>query len=324
MGDGSDGDELTENVVYRTAYGEAYRVAEGRGRSFASGRDRVRDVQLEARAMTRDIGERLGVEVAKTQRRATEAIRTTLLGGAPPGMMGRPDRRGAVPRPYEALAQEESMPKAVCPVLMLAALAVLAPRAVAVPIVTLSSPSDLTQLTVGDTARIDVNLQGLSTNEFIFILNTRELFPASLFEPVPDPNNSSGLTPGTILSPTLGTVSQVARFNELSSLTAGAATGNFQDFPNSAAIGQDGLYYSFTLQAIAPGSGVIQFDPTGTQYFSNQSSPPNTLVPLPTGGPLPFTITAGPAAIPEPSSVAMVGLMTMAGLGVAWRRRRAA
>ena len=27
--------------------------------------------------------------------------------------------------------------------------------------------------------------------------------------------------------------------------------------------------------------------------------------------------------IPEPSSVAMAGLMTMAGLGFAWRRRRA-
>jgi len=29
------------------------------------------------------------------------------------------------------------------------------------------------------------------------------------------------------------------------------------------------------------------------------------------------------AAVPEPSTFAMVGLMTVAGLGVAWRRRRA-
>jgi hypothetical protein len=48
MGEGSDGDELTADVTYRLAYGEAHRVAESRDRSFASGRDRVRDVRLEA------------------------------------------------------------------------------------------------------------------------------------------------------------------------------------------------------------------------------------------------------------------------------------
>jgi hypothetical protein len=64
MGDGFDGDELTANVTYRLAYGEAYRVAEMRGRSFAHSRDRVRDVRLEAEAMARDIGRRLGVEPA--------------------------------------------------------------------------------------------------------------------------------------------------------------------------------------------------------------------------------------------------------------------
>jgi hypothetical protein len=201
---------------------------------------------------------------------------------------------------------------------LLLGLASLTPRADAVPVITLSSPNDLAQLMVGDTARFDVTLQGLSTNEFIFILNSRVLFPSSLFQPVPDPNNSSGLTPGTILSPTLGTVSQVARFNELSSLTTGAATGNFQDFPNSVVISEDGLYYSFTLQAIALGSGLVQFDPTATQYFSNLSLPPNTLVPLPTGGPLAFTITAA-AAVPEPSTLMIVTLALL--LGLVYSRR---
>ena len=44
MGDESDGDELTENVTYRLAYGEAHRIAASRDRSFVSSRDRVRDV----------------------------------------------------------------------------------------------------------------------------------------------------------------------------------------------------------------------------------------------------------------------------------------
>ena len=62
MDDAPDGDDLTANVTYRLAVGEAWRVAESRDRSFASGRDRVRDVRLEAETMARDIGGRLGVE----------------------------------------------------------------------------------------------------------------------------------------------------------------------------------------------------------------------------------------------------------------------
>ncbi len=64
MTDDREGDELTANVTYRLAYGEACRVAEMRDRSFALSRDRVRDVRLEAEAMARDLGRRLGVEPA--------------------------------------------------------------------------------------------------------------------------------------------------------------------------------------------------------------------------------------------------------------------
>ena len=79
MGDGSDGDELTTNVLYRSAYGEAYRIAEGRDRSFAPGRDRVRDVRLEAPAMARDIARRLGVEPAAI----VDAVEDALAGRRP-------------------------------------------------------------------------------------------------------------------------------------------------------------------------------------------------------------------------------------------------
>ena len=75
----SDGDELTANILYRIAYGEAYRIAESRDRSFASGRDRVRDVRLEAEAMARDIGRRLGVEPAAI----VEAVEDALAGRRP-------------------------------------------------------------------------------------------------------------------------------------------------------------------------------------------------------------------------------------------------
>jgi hypothetical protein len=215
------------------------------------------------------------------------------------------------------------MSKAACPVLMLAVLAVAAPRAVDAEIVTLSSPSDLTQLMVGDTVRFDVLLQEVPTGEFLFVLDTRELFPSNLFAPVSLTPSQPG--PGSVFD----TSAQVNSFlvgdqRGPTFLGAGIAQGNFSDFfpTPTRAIDQNGLYYSFTLQAIAAGSGVIAFDPAGTLYASNLTG--FNLAPLAFGEPLAFTITAGTAAVPEASSFAMGGLVALVGLGVAWRRRRAA
>jgi hypothetical protein len=77
--DAPDGDDLTANVTYRLAYGEAARIAESRDRSFAHSRDRVRDVRLEAEAMASDIGGRLGVEPAAI----VEAVEDALAGRKP-------------------------------------------------------------------------------------------------------------------------------------------------------------------------------------------------------------------------------------------------
>lgn len=79
MSDGPDGDELTANVVYRMAYGEAARIVESRDRSFAHSRDRVRDVRLEAWALACDIAGRLGVEPAAI----VEAVEDALAGRRP-------------------------------------------------------------------------------------------------------------------------------------------------------------------------------------------------------------------------------------------------
>ena len=78
------------------------------------------------------------------------------------------------------------MSRAVCPVLMLAVLAVMAPQAVAAPVVTLSSPDDLTQLMVGDTVAFDVNsrITGLESGpneDFVFRLYTAGVVPLVLF-----------------------------------------------------------------------------------------------------------------------------------------------
>jgi hypothetical protein len=213
------------------------------------------------------------------------------------------------------------MTKLVSPVLMLAVLAVMAPRAVATPIVTLSSPSDLNQLTVGQQVQLNVSLQAVSTNEFLFVLDTRELFPSNLFAPV----SLTPSQPGT--GSVFDTSAQVSNFlvgdqRGVTFLGAGIAQGNFSDaFPApTQAIDQNGLYYSFTLQAISAGSGVISFDPAGMLYASGLTG--FNLAPLSSGAPLAFTITAGTASVPEPSSVAMmVSAIPLAGIGYWWRRR---
>jgi hypothetical protein len=196
-------------------------------------------------------------------------------------------------------------------------------RADAAPVVTLSSPSDLNQLTVGQQVQFNVSLAGISTNEFLFVLDTRELFPSNLFAPV----SLSPSQPGT--GSVFDTSAQVNSFlvgdqRGPTFLGAGIAQGNFSDtFPTpTQAIDQDGLYYSFTLQAIAAGSGVISFDPAGTLYASGLTG--FNLAPLPTGAPLQFTITGGPAVVPEPSTLALGGIGGLLALGYAWRRRRAA
>jgi hypothetical protein len=213
------------------------------------------------------------------------------------------------------------MTKLVSPVLMLAFLTVIAPRAVATPIITLSSPSDLSQLTVGQQAQLNVSLQGISTNEFLFILDTRALFPSNLFAPV----SLTSSQPGT--ESVFDTSAQVSSFlvgdqRGPTFIGAGVAQGNFSDaFPTPAqSIDQNGLYHSFTLQAIAAGSGVISFDPAGALYASGFTG--FNLASLPSGAPLAFAITAGTAAVPEPSSFSMMA-SAIPLMGVAyWRRCR--
>jgi len=69
--------------------------------------------------------------------------------------------------------------------MMLAAVVAMAPQAVALPILSLSSPNSLTNVPVGSTVRIDVTLSGLpspNTTDFIFVMNSRELFPSASFQ----------------------------------------------------------------------------------------------------------------------------------------------
>src|SRR5581483_812903 len=146
--------------------------------------------------------------------------------------------------------------------LTLVALALVTPAAFAGPMVTLSSPNDLTHLSVGQQVEIDVTLSGLPVgSDFIFDLNTKVLFPSTNFQIVPDLTNTSGLTTGFGPGFAFQFANQPPSFYALSSLNAGNAVGVFNDEAPTPteAINENGLYYSFSLKAIAPGSGSIAF-----------------------------------------------------------------
>jgi len=205
---------------------------------------------------------------------------------------------------------------------MVAALMCVAPMALAGPIVSLSSPENLTNLTVGELVTVDVNLSGLAVgSDFIFNLNTSVLFPSTQFQTVPDLTNTSGLTTGfggTVFA--FQFLAQPPNFYALSALNPGNAIGIFNDQSPapSDAINENGLYYSFTLKAIAAGSGSIGFDPTlGANEYAAVSTNFN-YAPLPTGGPLSFAITA----VPEPSTFSLGLVSSLVGLGYAWCRHR--
>jgi hypothetical protein len=191
--------------------------------------------------------------------------------------------------------------------------------------ITLSSPQDLAHLTVGEQVTIDVNLQGLPVgSDFIFNLNTSVLFPSNLLQTVPDTTNSSGLTTGVGSGFAFQSANQPPNFYALSSLTAGSATGIFDDQAPafSEAINENGLYYSFVLKAIAPGSGTIAFNtaPNSNEYAADSTG--FNFAPLPTGGPLPFTIAT--TAVPEPSTHILAVFGAVAFLAYGWSRHRRA
>src|ERR1700730_17711307 len=146
-----------------------------------------------------------------------------------------------------AKIRSSAMSRVALGAMMLIAFLGMAPLTLAGPMVSLSSPQNLSTLTVGEQVTIDVTLSGLPVgSDFIFNLNTSVLFPSSQFQPVPDLSNTSGLTTGFGTGFAFRFADQPPNFYALSSLSAGNAIGIFNDQApaSSEAINENGLYYS--------------------------------------------------------------------------------
>jgi hypothetical protein len=177
--------------------------------------------------------------------------------------------------------------------------ACLTGSALAAPLsLSLSSPNNLLGLSPGDIAVINVNLTGLGTGEQLVSLTGSIRFP--------------GLLLGTPLSLRQGLiVPDAADF--LGSPLAGQADAMFLTFSSDPTrrISQNGLFYSFTVQAQAVGSGELALAPLA--LMAEQYDPQNPLLPVlrtvSAGAALPFDLSS-PAVIPAPPALglALLGL----------------
>ncbi len=176
-----------------------------------------------------------------------------------------------------------------------------------------SGSGDLNQLVVGDTFTVNVVLSGLNPeiNQYVDTLvagidfNNNFSLPQVTNGPIlPHPDSLR-----TIAS--LGYI--IADFNSVFA-------------PTPAGIYQNGLFFSFELTALTPGSGVFLFEALDGELYSDPlvggsitTANVNTITP---GSALPYVISAASSgAIPEPVT-ALLGMMGLGALGVATGRRR--
>ncbi len=180
----------------------------------------------------------------------------------------------------------------------------------------LSSPDDLLNLSIGDTATVEVSLTGLDTTagEQLVSLTGSVLFPSSILG---SPDN---LTAGPIIPNPLSDPLDFQVFD-----APGQADAAFLTFSVNAAehITDNGVFFTFEVTTGFVGSGAFTFDALTLQ--AEQFDPNDLLFPIlvdvAPGADLPFTVIAPPGgAVPEPVTVGFVA-MGLAGLGVAVTRR---
>lgn len=149
----------------------------------------------------------------------------------------------------------------------------------------LSSPDDLSNLIVGQSAHFDVALSGLAAGEQLVTLTGGVTFNAPLL------GAPTAIQPGAIVPSPLA---DPLDFQNVSG--AGQADASFLTFSNlaSAQVTSNGTFYGFDVKPLSAGSGTIQFNALaliGEQFdAANPNLPILRFIDI--GGPLNFTIKA--------------------------------
>lgn len=182
-------------------------------------------------------------------------------------------------------------------------------RVMASPVsLSLSSPDDLQQVLPGQIVTIQLHLTGVTETERLSLFAATVAYDAGLFD-VPLISNGD-ILPNPLADP----------LDFLTFADAGIADAIFFTFssaPNEQ-IENDGLFYSFSVQAIAEGTGSFSLVFADAGLFD----PENPGMPIPAdliiGEQLPFVIV-----VPEPTSLAMLATGIAALLLMPFARRRA-
>jgi hypothetical protein len=178
------------------------------------------------------------------------------------------------------------------------------------PIVSLSSPDNLSQIQVGDTVHVDITLAGLNPGDTLELLGASVVFPAVSFG-APSTN-----TPYVVPN---GIVPDVGGYS--GAVPAGKAVGLYDTLnllPPPAffpAITANGRFFSFTVTALKEGSGTFAFgNDLNSIGFDASGAPLDNVVGL---NELSFTVLQ--STIPEPASAILLGIGILA--TAVWARR---
>lgn len=151
----------------------------------------------------------------------------------------------------------------------------------------LSSPDDLANLTVGQDITVNVTLSGLMASEELESLGADIPIDDAVFS-TPNAPSAGPIVPDA-----------AANFDVFSSADSDLVTGAFFLDVGTTGIVTNGLFYSFTMMIDASGSGEIALDGDSTfaELVGGQAAS------VTTGGPLAYTVI-----IPEPATLAIFGV----------------
>jgi hypothetical protein len=115
-----------------------------------------------------------------------------------------------------------------------------------------TSPTDTTHLTVGQTFTVDVSVESLSPGQDLTELSGTAFYNSALL------GSPMSLTPGAIVPSPLFSPTDFT-----SSTSPGLATGTFDTLGTLPAdqITANGVFFTFQLKVLAAGSGIININP---------------------------------------------------------------
>jgi hypothetical protein len=160
--------------------------------------------------------------------------------------------------------------------------------AAAAPILTLSTPADLANPTVGQTVMFDVTLSGLNAGDTLDVLQATVVFDAAQF------GTPTAITPGAIIPDANGFFTATA---------PGLADATYDEFFGTfPQITSNGVFFSFDVVVQATGSSTISFDFVSSLGADANGDP---LPPAAAGPPL----NVGPnTVVPEPGTFLLLAL----------------